>query len=196
MIIGLLKILVNLKVIEINESEITNAIDLLKKNNLIYDLSVPIENNPAKKISVEIKDRFPVFLSSDFLDGSIYAVRNMIHETSKQFAVFFHIPELNHHLLEGLTFPSSLKNLATFIIIKSHLYYEKNRKRLELTESIVKKQNYNVFPVTLRGKTKFEQSLELLQLGSYVSLYSAVINKQNPSKIPWVDYFKKNINKI
>ena len=45
----------------------------------------------------------------------------------------------------------------------------------------------------MRGKTKLEQSMELLQLGTYISYYLGILNGINPSPTPWVDWFKDNL---
>ena len=48
----------------------------------------------------------------------------------------------------------------------------------------------------VKGKTRLEQSFEVLLLGSYVSFYLALLNNLDPSPIPRVDYFKKELAKF
>jgi len=41
-------------------------------------------------------------------------------------------------------------------------------------------------------KNKIEQAIELMGLGGYSSMYLADLYKENPTIIPYVDYFKRN----
>ena len=44
-------------------------------------------------------------------------------------------------------------------------------------------------------KAKLGQTGEVLVLGSYISYYSALLEGIDPTAIPYVDYFKKELRK-
>jgi hypothetical protein len=50
--------------------------------------------------------------------------------------------------------------------------------------------------IKLEAKNKLEQAFELIQLGCFISFYLAMVNNLNPTPIPWVDYFKKELKKL
>jgi len=195
MVMGLIGILAKLKKISLPDDEIDKLVAFLRKQSDTLALTVAAENNPAKKLAYKLKDKVPVFIVADFLDGAAYAVRNPFHETAKQFALYFTVPELNHHLLEGLTFPSGLKKYLFFIFIDSSFYHDRNFKRLQLTREIIKKNHLEADSFSLSASSPLMQTMEFIEFGAWVSFYLAMLNQVDPAKIPWVDYFKKNLKK-
>ncbi|OGG14372.1 hypothetical protein A2773_02960 [Candidatus Gottesmanbacteria bacterium RIFCSPHIGHO2_01_FULL_39_10] len=194
MIIGLIAILAKLGYIPVGEEEIKNIVSFLKKKSDALLPDVNSNSNKAKQIALKYKDRIPVTIAADFLEGAAHAIRNPIHETAKQFGLYFTIPELNHHLLEGLKFPEKAHQLLYFVFIESALYHERNQKRLTLTKDIVAKNDYETLSLRLEAPSALAQTMELIQLGSWISFYLAILNGIDPSPVPWVDYFKKNLS--
>ena len=75
----------------------------------------------------------------------------------------------------------------------SKLYSPRLQKRAQLTKRVVAKNKIPVFSFSLKGETKVAQAFELLQLGSWISFYLGMLNDVDPVKIPWVDWFKKQL---
>ena len=94
-------------------------------------------NSLAKHLAGKI----PVFVISEHLKGSIHALKNQINENAKHFACYFDLPEINHHLLEGLSYPKTNPENLFFVFIKSEHYHPEVKKRYALTEEAIKKQN-------------------------------------------------------
>ena len=69
----------------------------------------------------------------------------------------------------------------------------KIRKRFALTREVAKKRGVEAVSYMLQEKTPLGQSFELLVLGSYVSFYLAMLYGLDPTPIPMVDWFKKNM---
>ena len=80
-----------------------------------------------------------------------------------------------------------------FLFFDSALDAPRVQKRAVLTKKVIKKNKLDYVNYKLRGKTKLEQSLEMLQLGAWITFYLADLNKIDPIKIPWVDWFKKQL---
>ena len=193
MIASQLAILSALGLIKVKSDEISRAIELLAQNNITYGFGVVSESNPAKKIAGMIFDKIPVFVAGGFLEGAVHAVRNPINETGKHFADYFILPELNHHLLDGLIFPDNLSKKLTFVLINSSLYPAKIIKRLNITEDVINKNSLSAVSINLKGITELVQVFELLQIGNYLSFYLAVAHNVDPAPVPWVDYLKKKL---
>ncbi len=116
-------------------------------------------------------------------------------KTPKHSPIISSIPELNHHLLEGLKFPAANRQNLVFIFFESQLYFKKNQVRYAVTKKVVAKNRIGSSVYRLKAASRLGQSLEMLVFGSYASFYLAVLNNLNPSKIPWVDYFKAELKK-
>lgn len=147
----------------------------------------------AIRLSKLLKDRIPIIFASEFLVGTAHVLRNQFNETSKNFSAYSPLPELNHHLMEGLKNPKD-KNLTVFFL-ESDLYSDKLKKRIELTKNVVEKNQIPYVSYKAGSPDKLGQTMEVLSLGGYLTFYLSMLYDLDPSLIPWVDYFKENLNK-
>lgn len=178
------------------------AIDVKEIEQIITDLElwdhelrpqIKTRNNTAKKLAEKLHNRQIVVVGAEFLQGNLRTLRNQICETGKTFAGYLTLPELNHYAMEGLGNPGSNKKNLAFFFIDSSLYHPRVQKRSELTKEVVKKNGIKYVECRLKGRSKLEQAFELLQLGSWVTFYLAMLNNENPAKNPWVDWFKERL---
>lgn len=179
--------------IRLDETQISEAINHLNHFKGEISKSVPYQKNIAKKIASCLKEKAIVLVSSEHLIGATHAFKNMLNETSKTMAVRFSIPEMNHHLLEGLSYPEENKKLLKFLFLESDIYDPVIRKRMSITKEVVKKNKITYFSLKIKGRTRLVQIFETIYLGGFVSYYLALLYGVDPSAIPWVDYFKKKL---
>jgi len=151
------------------------------------------KNNIAKKIAKALYGKNPIIVGAECLIGNLRALRNQLCENSKNFSSYLTLPELNHYAMESLANPKSNSKNLIFLFFDSHLYHPRIKKRSDLTKQVIKKNKIKAVSYELTGKTKLEQAFELLQLGSWISYYLAILNKVDPVKILWVDWFKKKL---
>ncbi len=185
-VLGLLGLLNKIGLITIEAHEISDAITRLKDKMQDF-------KNKAMNDVRDFEDTIPIIVAAEHLSGSAQILRNQFNETSKFFSAFYLVPDLNHHLMEGLQFPDDSK--LYFIVLKSLNYSKQNTKRMELTVEVIKKNNHKVFEFECSGQTLYDDFLEVLSYGSYLTLYLAFLKDQNPSGNPWVDWFKGELKK-
>lgn len=173
-------------VINIKEEDVQNAIGSAKK--LKEDTK-----QKAQELAKNFEGTIPVIFASEFLVGNAHVIRNQMNETAKTFSAYSPLPELNHHLMEGLKNPKN-KNLA-ILFINSNLYSQIIKKRIELTKEVLSKNGVPYFEYEAIGDTKLSQVLNALSFGGYLTLYLALLYGLDPSLIPWVDFFKENLHK-
>lgn len=187
-----LRILKELGYIKLTNKEVKEAALHMISASDRWTTDVPKAKNAAKKLAVNLKGYMPTYLSSEHLVGNTITARNQTHETAKCYSEWYAIPELNHHLMEGLSHPEVAKKLA-FVQFTSKLYHKRNQKRHEITREVLKKNKLKVYPVYAEGSTRLEQSLFVLQFTAALNYYLGMIYNVDPSKIPWVDLFKKRL---
>lgn len=191
-VVSLLIILQKTGVIKFDSQDIVNAADFIflesKKSALKNSLL-----NPAKKAAREVFGKQIVLVGGEFLAGNLHALRNQFCENSKNFADYLVLPDMNHYAIEGLKNPAGNQKNLIFIFLESDLYHPRVKKRLALTKEIIKKNKIKIYSYKLSGKNKLIQSFELLNFGSWLTFYLAMLNNVNPSLIPWVDWFKKKL---
>ncbi len=186
MILGTIILLNKLGILSLTDEEIKTAISELRENQekIMQD---------AMSLAPKLKDYFPLIMCSGFLLGNAHVLRNQFNETSKSFAAFEDIPELNHHLMEGFKYPTDLKMKTLFL--DSNLYDPKHLKRIKLTEDVVTQNHIESLHFQVPGTTKLSQMLSVLSFGGFVTFYLGVLYGEDPSLIPWVDYFKAELKK-
>lgn len=151
------------------------------------------QDNAAFDLAVKLEGKIPVLVSSEHLFGVAHVFKNQINENAKSMALSFDIPELNHHLMEGLKNPRQAKELLHFVFLESQIYSERVVKRYPLTADVVSKNGYQHSIYGCGGISKLAQVFEVLALSSYLSYYLSEIYHEDAAKIPWVDYFKEKL---
>ncbi len=151
------------------------------------------DNNPAKLFALKNKGQAIIIYCANHLAGVGKISANFFNETSKTFSCFFTIPDLNHHLMEGLVFPINFKDQARFILLNSSLYPEVIQKRFQITKDILIKQNYQLTEIKPESTNIVSQVFESLVFLIMISYYLSIVNKQDPGTNPWVDFFKKQL---
>ena len=96
-------------------------------------------------------------------------------------------------MIEGLKRPAGNKTLK-FLFVESNLYSDKIKTRFKITKDVVKKNKISYDTYQAKGKTELEQVLNFLMFGSLLGLALSIMYKENPTDIPWVDYFKKKLS--
>jgi len=159
--------------------------DLLKANKKKKDDSL--------KLASALKNKEIILISSALFSGNLKTLRNQINESAKNTSFYLSISDMNHHALEGLSYPKSNKKRLAALFIDSDLDDPKIQKRANLSKEIFRRQKIKVYSYKLSSKNLLGQSLELLQFGSYLSYHIAIKNHVDPSSIPWVNWFKKKL---
>lgn len=185
-VLGTIEILRKLGLVSLTSDEITSAIDELEGK-------IDEIENDAKELAGKIYGNIPLIFAGSIFEGNAHILRNQFNETAKSFSSFHFLPEANHHVMEGLKNPTDRKLVGLFI--ESSLYDEKISKRMELTKDVFNKNSTSVLSYKLKTTSKLAQILEMLALGGFLTFYDAILYDQDPSLIPWVDYFKEKLSK-
>lgn len=154
----------------------------------------PLEENPAKILAQKHRGQGIIIYAANHLEGVSKVASNFFNESAKTFSTAFAIPDLNHHLMEGMDFPHSLKENLGIFLLNSTSYPDIIQKRLQITKEILLKQNYHVTVVKPETDNLVLQTFESLVFLIMFSYYLSIANKVNPGTNPWVDYFKNKLS--
>lgn len=160
-----------------------------------FSLSIPTIDNPAKQLAKSMVNRTVWFVGAEHIAGNAHIAANQTNENGKRFAGYFLIPELNHHLMEGLPLPKENKKQLLFVLFDSHLYDARIQKRFAITKTVLAQHSIGFVTYVPQSKTRLEQVIETLVFSSYASFYSALAVKIDPTAIPMVDFFKAQLKK-
>ncbi len=188
----LLALLTSLGVLNIKDDEVYKTVNAMREMVKHYGDDTNLENKSAS-LAATLKDKIPVLVASEHLVGVAHTVKNQFNESAKTFATLFDLPELNHHLMEGLAHPPQNRDLLHFVFINSHLYDSHVQKHYPLTQEVVGKNGIGHSMYAPVGTSKLAQVFETLIFGSFVVYYLTKQYGIDPMEIPWVDYFKKQL---
>jgi len=186
MIFGHLGILNKIGLLSIQDEEVAQAIAFIDEQSSSIEYL-------SKDLAPKLLEKIPVIIAAEHLAGNAHTMRNQINETAKNFATYSLLPELNHHLMEGLVHPT--QDVLVFLLLKSTLYAPVIQKRLALTADVVEKNKRSAIVIDVLGDTPLQQMLYALTFGGYLSFYFGISYNQDPSLIPWVNYFKSQLSK-
>ncbi len=194
-IFGQIALFAQAGLLNVTDAEVSAVLEAIAKAHLLSGVDIADEVNPSKLLAFEFSTRIPVITAAGHLEGVAHVLANQLNENAKTYSEYRVIPELNHHLMEGLKFPVNLDDAIIFFIIESELYLQSNRLRATLTSDVLEQNKIEHRSLTLTTKTKLEQAFELLVFGAYTSFYLAMIHNLDPAPIPWVDWFKDQLKK-
>lgn len=190
-IFGFLGLLQAAGLIRLSQAEVSGAVSAARRAMKRFGVTISASRNPAKRLAHSLVSSGALVIAAEHLSGNGHALQNQIHETGKHFAAWFDLPELNHHLLEGLTHPRGMRLHAVFL--SSRKYHPRVRARLPVTSEVLKRQGIASTVFVTTEKTLLGEAVETLVFGSFVSFYLAILHGENPSFIPWVDYLKRRL---
>lgn len=140
-----------------------------------------------------LQGKIAVLIASEHLKGAMHCFKNQLNETAKNMSVLFDIPELNHHLMEGLAYPVSNRDNLHFVFFRSDHYHPEVSRRYPVTAEVLNRQKINYSELKISAPSHLFEAMELIQTGGFVSFYLSQLNGVDPGPIPWVDYFKDQL---
>lgn len=159
-----------------------------------YGPQRPAKTNPAKMAALQLYRRLPILIGAEWTAGNLHTWTNQIHENAKSYAAWYQLPDLNHHLLEGMRNRALTKQMVA-VFVRDSGYADRNLRRLTLTKAILNDLGATTLIVTPRGQTTLEKAIDLLAFGGYVSWYMAAVCRVLPGPIPTVDRLKAALGK-
>ncbi|MFA5210909.1 MAG: SIS domain-containing protein [Patescibacteria group bacterium] len=192
-IFGQIILLNKIGILKISQKYFKEIVATIAFYDSFFGVLTPKKENIAKQLAEKMINFSVFYVASEHLVGNAHIAANQMNENAKRFAAYFTLPELNHHLLEGMAYPESNKKNLFFVLFKSKNYFSRTQKRYDITTKVLQKNQIKNFVYETKEKDKILEMCELLVLGSYVSYYLAILKKIDPTAIPYVDFFKKRM---
>jgi glucose/mannose-6-phosphate isomerase len=189
----LLALLARLGLIPDQASELSAAISAMRRqqNSLLAEL--PVVNNPAKRLAGQLMGRWVMVFGADVLEPVARRWKTQINELAKAWAQFEVLPEADHNALAGLAQPESSLATAMALFLRAASYQPRNLLRTELTKQAYMLEGLNTDFVDAQGDTPLAQQWSALHFGDYVAYYLAMLYDTDPTPIPALEGFKKQL---
>ena len=149
--------------------------------------------NPAKRLAGQLQGRWVNVVGSGVLAPVARRWKGQINELAKAGAGFEALPEADHNTLAGLTNPEGTLNLTATIFLRSRSDHPRNQIRSKLTQKTFMLEGLNTNDYKAPGDNPLAQQWSALHFGDYLAFYLAIAYGEDPTPIPGIMDFKKNL---
>ena len=185
--------LATLGVIRCPATEVLDAIRFVAEQAQTLAVAVPERANPAKHVARALYGRIASIYGAEFLADVARRWKTQINENSKQWAEYERLPEANHNTVVGYTHPAAHTGAFRVILLDSHRYHARTRRRVRLTRDLLDTAGLASETVAAHGATALAQQLYAILLGDYVSFYLAMLNGVDPTPVAPIDNLKAQL---
>lgn len=189
-----LALLTRLGAIELGDGEALRAIEGLERCAERYAPDVPMSANDAKRIALGLSGRLPIIVGCEFLDVAARRWATDINENAKQWAFPLALPELSHNQLEGMAAPAGALDQLRVVFLDAPSVHRRNAVRVGLTSEVLSSAGVHFDQALVGGETPLDAVMQACTLGSWVSLYLAVLNGVDPAPTPKLDALKVRLS--
>ena len=113
-VVGQLRLVAAAGLISFEQKEIDSCVARMRSIIEANTRNVSYEKNNCKQFAKLISEKQVIFVGAEHLIGAIHTIKNQMNENAKHLSQIHEIPELNHHLMEGLAFPKSNTRILSF----------------------------------------------------------------------------------
>lgn len=189
-----LALLARLGAIELDDGEPEETLAALQRCADRYAPDVPLAANEAKSMAAALAGRLPVIVGPDFLDVAARRWATDINENAKQWAFPLALPELNHNQLEGMAAPDGAIDRLSVVLLDAPTIHRRNATRVGLTSEVLSDAGVAHQAAVVGGESPLDAVMQACTLGSWVSLYLALLNGVDPAPTPIMDALKQRLN--
>lgn len=187
---SLTQLLVHFNIIDRKYFEqIAEASDWLRSESELWEKSVNVEGNYAKLMALIAVGKTPVFYGGSLMAPLAYKWKISWNENAKNVAFWNYLPEFNHNEFIGWTSHPVEKPFAVFDLV-SELEHPRIQKRFALSDRLLSGLRPKSTIVPVQGDSVLKQLLWGCILADFVSIYVAILNNVDPTRVDLIEKFK------
>ncbi|MCX6383878.1 MAG: SIS domain-containing protein [Actinobacteria bacterium] len=158
---------------------------------------INMNNNIAKKVAINLYKNIPIIYGCSGVTGLIsYKFKTELCATSKIFAHFNTIPEIDHDEIEAWEMNHEFRSMFMVLLLKDIHAGKEILKMLEILKGIFIEKGVKFEEIIFDDPNDIVKAFKGIFLASWVSLYLAVLNNVNPVSIHLVDIIKKRMGEL
>lgn len=176
------------------ETDISEAIALLRARSFDYTLSNPEARNRAKQVARQLTGRIPVCFGSGIFEPVARRWKGQFNENAKVWAQVEPMPEANHNAVASVQFArEQAAPLAALFITSPQFDHPRVALRNELTQVMCADAGFLVETFQPQGQSALAQMCHAIQFGDYVSYYTALLYAKDPTAIAQIVELKAQL---
>ncbi len=147
----------------------------------------------AKFLATHLKGKVGILYGDEDYAPVLIRARQQFNENSKELCWHHALPEMNHNELVGWGGGDDRFAVVFFDTTGTH---PSTVKRIEITKSRIKEKTQNVLSISSKGKGIIEQSIYLINVVDWASLFLSEMKDVDPVDIEVIDYLKSELAKF
>ena len=175
-------------------NELSEAVTAMRKQQAGLQAEVPVVKNQAKRLAGQLVGRWVMVFGSDLLEPVARRWKTQVNELAKAWAQFEVLPEADHNALAGLVQPEASLPSAMALFLRAPSCHPRNLLRAELTRQAYMLEGLNTDIYAAPGETSLAHMWTALHFGDYMAYYLALLYKIDPTPIPALEGFKKQLS--
>lgn len=164
----------------------------LQSESELWGKAVPTKQNYAKQLALVAVGKTPIFYAGPLLAPVAYKWKISWNETAKNMAFNGTYPEFNHNEFMGWASHPVEKPFAVFDLWTG-LEHPQVQKRFKLSDKLLSGMRPKASVIEFQGETLVQQMLWGCILADFVSIYVAILNGVNPTKVELIERLKKEL---
>jgi len=186
-------LLTKMKIIPDTRPSAEEALNTLKSIAEENAPRIPIENNPSKKLALELKETIPVVYGSGFYEAVAHRMKTQFNENSKLPSSYDVFPELSHNEIVGWEASDNLTRGFFIILLRDRDDPPEVNHKIELTKALVSRKVRKVHEIYARGTSRIAKMLSLVVFGDFLSVYLAIALAIDPSPVKSIQTVKRGM---
>jgi glucose/mannose-6-phosphate isomerase len=183
---SMLKIFQN--VISLKIEDVNEAIDELEKLKMKIAVNNLTNTNPAIKLAENITN-IPLIYYPHGLESAAIRFKNSLQENAKIHVISEDIVEASHNGIVAWEKESFVEP----ILIEGKDDYQKTKERWSILKQYFSFKNIKFNEVFVNSNSILSKIVYLIYFLDFVSIYKAIMLKQNPTPVKSIDYIKKRL---
>lgn len=171
--------------------------DLLRIEKILSEKTPRLEN-AGQELAQKIKNKIPVFTSSDTLGFAAKNFKIQTNENAKYPAFWNTFPELNHNEMLGFSKLKAMKNPNQFFVLmlRDQDDHPRNQARIEVTSELYRQWGVEVEHANIEGTTLLEKIFTAVILGLWTTYHLAQLYNIDPIPVEGVEDFKAKLKEV
>ena len=172
---------------------------LLEASEVLVSLShhlepaMPTHDNPAKELATTLQGKLIVVYGGGMLSGAARRWKTQFNENAKAWAFVEILPEAGHNAIAGLHWPKAMGKRACGVLLNTLSLSHRIKRRYQVIEELLGQAGVQCRTVDGVGQSYLAQMLSAIMFGDYTSYYLALLNGEDPSPVPPLDYLKSRL---
>lgn len=150
----------------------------------------PTHDNPAKELALTLRGKMVVVFGGGMLCGVARRWKTQLNENAKAWAFVELLPEAGHNAIAGLWWPRPMGRKVCGVLLNSLSLHPRIKLRYRVIQDLLGTAGVECRTVDGVGQSHLAQILSSVMFGDFTSYYLALLNGEDPSPVPPLDYLK------